>query len=73
MYFGHLKQRGIKQDERDHACIYDLNFAMEREQHKFPSLDLMLNLVPNPIKSLFLGEINSQWAPQVSKYISLVN
>ena len=66
MHSGHLKQRGVEQNERYHACIYDLNSIKEREQHKFSSLELKLNLIPDPIESLVFGEINSKWAPQVS-------
>ena len=66
MYFVHLKQREIEQDERYCACIYDLKFGMKREQQIFLSLELKLSLVLDPIKTLVFGEINSKWDPQVS-------
>ena len=75
MYFGNLKKSKNEQGERDHhACIYDLNSTMKWEQHNFPSLELKLNpFLPDPIKSLVFGEINSKWAPQVFENIALVN
>ena len=46
---------------------------MEGEHPKILSLELKLDFILDPIKSLFAGKIESKGTPQVLENISLVN